>query len=1032
MSRRTRLRLGTLPPAIAFALRRVRATPLWTLVLLATFAVAAGLIGWSGLAGAVAQENSVRTRIAELPPQARAIRVVYFTLPEEGDYRAPRIAEFFDAFRAVTKPARRVRIWHSVDPGDPLGTRLVVARTPGDEVAVQRGRLPQGCRRDVCEALALTGGGRIGSRIALPTGAFAVIVGRGSLHPGVAPASELGRDALLVRSASGRLARVVREHGSTVVTTATLRPRRVHGFSLPELSARLQRDVTRLERGDPLVRATAPFRTFADLVHRGAVARHRLLLVAGEAAALVVAFAAFLASVRRRELRLVEDQLATLGAARSDIWLARGTEQLVPSLAGTFLGLFALWVAATAVASERGYSSAFVGYALPWELFLVIAGLGLVGGVLLVMSLVPQSPARLGVGPLELAALSALGLLVWETGSTGALDPDRVAGSGAGPVVVLLPTLAFFAAGVIVLRLLPPAFRLAERRTRNWRFGTRLALLSAARSPTQVAAATTFLAVALGSSLFSFDYRATLERQAADEARFDAGAALRVAGRAANGQHDVAPLSQFRRLTPERPVPVLRLDGDVERADAQGTQEPLQVLALPAASVRSVLGWRQEFSPLSRDEIANRLRPDPVALTGLRLGRDAVRLRVWARAATDFPRRVVLHLLLPGLGFAHVQMGTVGRRWERLSVPLPTSLRGAQLVGVELAPTSVPLSFNYDPEGFVDLGPFEQRRADSGWAPLPSLARWTETTSPDGTSGILNAWRFEGSPVAHGVRFELNGTLQPLIHPRFGLPEVLPGFQSGAVPAIASNPVASEAVDGLLTLDLSGKQIPVDVVGTAHMFPTVVDTPDRFVLLDFDTLFAALNAIQPGIAPPSEAWFFGSTPPMRASLLASTSIRQPHVVSAESLERSLLRDPLAKGTRDVLVVIAVVAAALGLVGLVFAARTAVVSDRLVNAEYEALGVLPSSLRRSAQTRLVALALFGVLAGVGGAVLTIRLIVASVAVTGTAERPLPPILPVIDWPAAAVVLASVVATGVAAAALLTARSMRRTAAARLRA
>jgi ABC-type antimicrobial peptide transport system permease subunit len=117
---------------------------------------------------------------------------------------------------------------------------------------------------------------------------------------------------------------------------------------------------------------------------------------------------------------------------------------------------------------------------------------------------------------------------------------------------------------------------------------------------------------------------------------------------------------------------------------------------------------------------------------------------------------------------------------------------------------------------------------------------------------------------------------------------------------------------------------------------------------------------------------------------------------------------------------------------VLATRSALSSERGVLAEYEALGVSPIALRRTAQLRLFVLSALGIAAGVAGGLLGVRLIGAFVAVTGTARRPLPPIVAVVDWAAAAVVVAALVVAALAAAALVAGRTLREPAARRLRA
>jgi hypothetical protein len=385
-------------------------------------------------------------------------------------------------------------------------------------------------------------------------------------------------------------------------------------------------------------------------------------------------------------------------------------------------------------------------------------------------------------------------------------------------------------------------------------------------------------------------------------------------------------------------------------------------------------------------------------LRGPKTARDATALRVWIHADTQYPRIVVLHLLRRDRTFAHVRAGVVWTRWSRLEVPLPASLRVAQLVGVEFLPTFVPLNHELDLSGSVELGRFEERRP-GGWTPLPPLRMWQAAAGDEGGGFLLTDAPFESdAPVRHGLQFSLNGTATPLIRPSVGLPR--------ALPALVSPSVAAQAVDGRLTVDLQGRELPVRVAAVATRFPTVVRTPDDFVVLDYDTLFAALNADRPGFASPTEAWFFGGSRP-----------RAGHVVGAEPLRRELLGDPLARGTRDVLDVTALVAAALAVLGLLVGVRSTLGSERMLSAEYEALGVPPGTLVRSVQLRLVLLSVLGIGAGLLGGVLAVRLVGALVAVTAGGRTPLPSIVPVAAWIPAAALLAAVGAVALAAALVL---------------
>jgi hypothetical protein len=384
---------------------------------------------------------------------------------------------------------------------------------------------------------------------------------------------------------------------------------------------------------------------------------------------------------------------------------------------------------------------------------------------------------------------------------------------------------------------------------------------------------------------------------------------------------------------------------------------------------------------------------------------------VWIHTDAQYPRIVVLHLLRPGRDFVHLRAGVISTPWRRLVVPLPRSVSGAQLVGLEFLPTFVPLNHELDVSGSVELGRFEERRP-GGWSPLPPLRGWTAAAGDEGGGFLLTDAPFDvGAPVRSGLQFALNGTATPLIRPGVALPD--------ALPALVSRSVAAQAVDGRVTVDLAGRELNVRVAAVADRFPTVVRTPDAFVVLDYDTLFAALNADRPGFASPTEAWFFHARPSARAGL-----------IGAEPLRRKLLGDPLARGTRDVLDVTAIVAAALALLGLLVGVRSTLGSDRLVSAEYEALGVPPSTLARSVQLRLALLSVLGIGAGLLGGVLAVRLVGALVAVTGTSGTPLPSIIPVVAWLPLAALVGAVGALALVATLLLAQRAFRTPAARRL--
>jgi hypothetical protein len=987
------------------------------------FAAAMALPAIASVTGALSQEDNVALQLEEQPPPGRAL-IVTSRLPPLG--REPEGVDAVVAgFSRVTEPVRRVRVFNPVAPADERGVRLVVAENQAArrEVVLTEGRLPGPCMRDVCEGVALRGATHAGA-IDLPNGVRLRITGRAFISSRALPdPTLLGEAAVLVPRTDGPLAAALLDVGSGVVSTAVLEPNSLHGFEVPALAEAMRRAIIRVERLDSLDRVTAPLPLLEDMEDRGGAARGRLLLVAAQAAALIVAFAAFMATMRRRDAALLEQQLATFGAGRFGSLLARSVEIALPAATGALLALAGVLAGTVVAARSRGLSSEFVAAALPPSTVLAVLAVAVLATIIVVAAGRSIEQRRRGFGALEIGAIAALGVTIWQAVETGSLDPGTVARGGGGPSVLLLPALMFFVSAVVLLRVLPLAFRGGEIAARRFALTFRLALLSATRRPALAAAATTFLAVALGTAIFSLNYRATLTQQARDEAAFRAGAAWRVLERRSANERDVfdvSPLTRYSSISTEAPTPVLRLRASLHEAEVTGESRSLTLLGVPAERLPRIEGWRGDFASASPAELSRLLQSQRLRLTGPMVARDATALRVWVRAETLRPREFVAHLLLPGQSFERLSLGRAPTEWRRVTIDFPERLRGSQIIGLDFP--ALDSSEVVDP-GYVDFAGLAVRR-EGGWERLATVTDWVAAPSPFGAAAAAGPQVFGEGPVRRGMRLSINGSPVTLLRPSVQL----------SARALVSRSLARAAVDGRLMLDIpaAGLSLPIQIVGEARLFPTVVTNAGAFAVADYDTLFAILNVDQPGAAPPSEAWFFVDQPAHFEEALASRPFRTEEVISAQRLERRLLQDPLAAGARRVLLLGAVAAALLGVLGLVVATRTALRDERALFAEYEALGVPPASLARSTQVRIALLTVLGLVAGLVGGLATVGLISALVAVTGSATAPLPPIRTAIAWPLSLALLAVVGTAAFVVAGWLAARELRSSTGGRLRA
>ena len=744
-----------------------------------------------------------------------------------------------------------MRVWGPLAPADEFGTRLVSLE--GGRAMIAAGRASTGCTRRRCEVLSLSRRPAVGQSVRVGATTLRV-VGRARLPEGVRPSAQVLHGRAVLVAGGPELDRLVRGSRRFSVFTAPLRPDRIEGARLGAIADRLERELRRLHQEDvSRIIVSGPVAVLRQIDRRTSTAQRRLLIIGVEGAALLIAFAAFLATTRRSEVALADAQLAGLSASARQRLGMRVLETALPTGVAVGVALVGSLLAAEAVRAAGGYSGRFVGSALPLATVLVLCGLGVVGALVTIGWGRTPRPAGARLGPLEAGAAVALVVILWQASTTGGLDAAVLARRDAGlPVVLFVPLLAVVAGGVLLLRLLPLGFRALERAARRGPLAVRLALLGVVRRPALAAGATTFLAVALGSALFSLNYRATLADQGQAEAAFRAGATWRTSERSGSGPDttSVAPLTRYRTLTAEAPTPVIRTAATMDVV-GDPIDADVQVLGIPHARVAALSGWRASFSSDTPADIGRALAKPRARFRGPRLAAGATAIRIWGRAPVQ--SAVTVRLLTDGQ-FGVLPIGGIGPDWRRLRAAVPRGLRGAMLASIEVGG-----SYTSSATG-ADFSSLQQRLAGGRWVTVSDLRDW-ETGGPSGESVLVPAG-FRGGPVARGVSATFFPIGVSLIRPRVDLPEALPALAGPDVPS------------GRVDLKIAGVDVPLDVRARSRLLPTVTERPRRFVLVDYDTVFAFLNATQPGLMEPSEAWFFSRPPPALRARLGGPPFRE--------------------------------------------------------------------------------------------------------------------------------------------------------------
>jgi hypothetical protein len=985
------------------------------------------------LAGTVvARDESVTRAVEEIPAAQRSVRAGWFGVPGQSsedlaglDRRARQTL----AGVAAGEPASFVLFRESTIAGTFLGLGAVDGL--GDWVTLRSGRLPRACEPERCEVVRLRGEGRIPNA----PGLRLVEVGEATLSSPLlfgdflAPTqndqsryaiSPLYRDAIAYHRPPPAPLVLAEGVAGLVRSPQVQNAYRSYSWVLPLESGtvraweidRLAGDVARarssLQTLSSAFDLTAPVEELRDAAEASDVAGRRLLLVGGESAALLFAFAVLVAVSMRRDTEGARRRLTWFGARRWQLSLFTGAEAAAVALVGTAAG-WALGTLAGAVLATRADAPAgdvLAHSTLSGTGLLAAAGVAAALALVLVAALRAKPVAFGGrsFSALDAAALGALAVVAL-TLVRGDLSQEELAQeSGSAVALVLLPGLVTFVAAVLSARLLRPALLLLERVSRGRSVSLRLAALSLARHPGHASVAAAFLVVSVGLAVFAESYRSTLARGQEQQAAYavpldytlrqDLTRLIRVV--------DAAPPERLAAL-PEgvRVEPVLRLSGNVNRT---GGRTGIAVLGLDGETLPALRGWRGDFAALPPQELAARIAPpaspEPA---GPLLPLDAASLELAARGPGAL---LTASVQTPRGDFAHLPLGEADPDGVVLRTPIPPEARGGRVVSLTLAAPRIQERGGDQGkpfQGTLRLG-LLGARTPAGLEELGAYEDWLGVNGVEAVDG----------PRGATLSFTLSEQVTSRFRPR-------QASDAGPVPVIASPGVAAGAgPGGELPLRVGGEQVVVRIAAVAERFP---GTRDDFVVGDRILLGTALNAERPGIAVPDEVWLGADSAPARQELAAALARPPFDVLRVESraeLQASLRHDPLARGTLLTLLAGALVALGLALVGVLLGVVSDVRDERGELDDLEAQGARPALLRRVVRLRSLIVVSAGLAGGLATAALLGLLVVDLVAVTADARASDLPLQADVAWP----LLAAALGGGALAAIVLVTTASRR--------
>jgi hypothetical protein len=1002
---------------VALAFRRLRRRDGGALAAALGIAAAAGVLAGILVGATVAKDRSVAQDVERLPAAARAVRASWFGVPagrEEAWASLEREAHGALAKLPAGEPIAIALVRESTIGGAFVG--LAAVDGLGPHVVLHSGRLPRSCEPTRCEVLRLRGVGRLpdvpGLRVvqvgtaslrsrqlfgdflaptdnALTDAALAPALAESDRYHRPAPGPLVVAEGVAGLVASPVLARSYRSY-SWVQPLAAGTPRL---WEIDPLVAGVDRSRAELQSSSASWSLSVPSQELEAAELDATVAGRRLLLVGGEAAALLVAFAVLAAGALRRDLAAARRRLTWHGATGWQRGLLTATESIAVGFGGAILG----WVvgcvggAIAAVVAGAPVGAVLAESVLSPTGLLLGLGVAALSALVIAVTVSLEARGRRGLGFLELAALAAL-VAVLAIRLSGSVDPEELASGGAAPVVLLLlPGLVAFAAAVAASWLLPAFGRqLARRGGRD----VRLAGVSVARSPGAAGVAAAFLALAVGLALLAEAYRSTLATGERDQAAYAVPADLVVREdlRSLVPVLRAAPLERYASIPGvESAYPVARVSAS---AGPSAAISGVTVLGLQREAIAKLPLWRDDWGA-SRRALAEAVAPrGDTSLQGLRLRGPMLRLAV-GPGLLSFLATVEQ----ADGSFRRVELGDAdARRATVLSARLPGPARGGKLVSITLVPPRI-----------------IERGSDEGVA-----LRGTTTLRVLGSS--LDGWRGEGGATVSRPEAP-PGSLQVAyaVTPQ-RVARVRPGQPTDdAPPAAAVTPALGDiagGVGGSLPLRIGGEAVNVRVAAVVERIPGTVGDA---VVADLGALSTAVNTAAPGGAPVSELWLHVAAG--RQDEVGTALSRRPFAAletrSRAALEADARRDPLGHGTLVALAAAALAALVLAVAGLVLAIRADLRDDRGELTDLEAQGATPGLLRHVVAARAGLVAATGVLAGVLAGTALAFLVTRVVSVTARADAPEPPLATTVD-PLAIVLGAVLFAAAAVALVTLTTR------------
>ena len=550
----------------------------------------------------------------------------------------------------------------------------------------------------------------------------------------------------------------------------------------------------------------------------------------------------------------------------------------------------------------------------------------------------------------------------------------------------------------IVVALLVPSqllFLLLRRLARSYSVWVSMAIWHMARNPSQYSWLVLLLVMVTGLAVLATTVGGTLDRSYEERIFYQVATDMRVTGHPTFFVRSMDDLKEAYQEIPGVAAISLALRGAGSIGKSYSGSN-FSMLGLQSEDFPNITWYRDDFSHKPLAGVMRSLQASSEATT-IGIPENATSLRVWVQPKEEYPEMFLGMVVQDRNGVLDtLSLGSVGEPvWHRMETAIPAILEPPiNLVSVQIYEPDLGAAGTAGSIFIDDIqAAFENGEAPFTIDDFEGVNGWTAFVTSD-VLGITSVAPFDG---------QFSGVFSFGRDTILGIRGFDRGTTGGLVPVVASSSFLRASGIGIgdaIYVSVFSRTIPVKIVDTVELFPTMDPSQAGFLLVDLNNLLRHLNILSSTSTVRPNEMFVDEAPGAEEAVyqiavkLAGT---RAIVHQREALIESVRLDPLITAGWKVMVILAagisLFAASMGYITYLLAFAS---QSRIEMGFLQALGLTTRQMGWLLSAEHLVIVAFGLIIGTATGFAMSDILVSGMVVTETGAPVLPPFVLTTNW------------------------------------